>query len=53
MKLTKRGERVGALALTLLIGGSLYFILWLSSNFWWTGSGICLGSAVKCLAGGL
>ena len=53
MKLTKRGKRARALALMLLIGGFLYFILWFSSDFWWTGSGICLGNAMKCLAGGL
>jgi len=53
MKLTKRGKLVRALAVALLIGGGVYLLLLVATNFWWTNSGFCWGSMSKCLAGSL
>ena len=42
--LTKRGAFVLGVAFGLLIVG----IYWLTGNFWWTDTGPCIGSMVKC-----
>lgn len=49
MKLTKRGKRVRAIGI-LLVLVSVYLI---TANLWWAGDSFCWGSMDACLVGGL
>jgi hypothetical protein len=44
MKLTKRGKRVRA----ILILAGMALLYWVTGNFWWNESSICIGEMVEC-----
>lgn len=48
MKLTRRGEIVFMIGLAVLGALLLWGIYEVATQLWWTGSGYCWGSAVKC-----
>ena len=49
MKLTRKGKI--AVGILILLGALA--LVYISTHIWWTGSGYCFGSAVKCLGGAL
>lgn len=48
MRLTKRGERVFALGLAVMLALALLGIYKAATSIHWTGEGYCVGSFTKC-----
>jgi len=42
--ITRRGKIVRA----ILIGLGLALLYWVTGNFWWNESGVCIGEMVEC-----
>jgi hypothetical protein len=45
MRLTRRGRIVRAVA----IAAGIAFVIWVSGQVWWTGTGYCIGSLSECV----
>lgn len=45
--------KLGWFVLGLLAAVAIWTLVWISSNFWWTENGPCIGPAVECLVGSL